>query len=95
MKKLIKILLLTIFVTSGIMLAGCSKQERKVEEKKRLTLELVTLVPVGDSDKPVQLVKDSETGMEYFIYNGNMTPRLGDKISYMRWEEKNMSEISN
>ena len=80
MKKLINVLLLTILLTSAIILAGCSKQERKVEEKKRLTLELVTLVPVGDSDKPVQLVKDSETGVEYFIYKDSMTPRLSGSI---------------
>lgn len=80
MKKLIKPLLLTIFVASGIMLAGCSKQEENTEEKKNVRLELVTLVPIGDSDKPAQLVKDSETGIEYFIYKDSMTPRLSGSI---------------
>lgn len=80
MKKPIKVLLLIFLLTSTICLASCSRQERKVEEKKRLTLELVTLVPIGDSDKPAQLVKDSETGVEYFIYKDSMTPRLSGSI---------------
>ncbi|OFI48838.1 hypothetical protein BG261_05465 [Floricoccus tropicus] len=86
MKKLIKALLLTFFVASGIMLVGCSKQERKVEEKKQVRLELVTLVPIGDSDYPAQLVKDSETGIEYFIYKDSMTPRLYNNHLYYKGE---------
>ena len=75
MKKLINVLLLTILLTSAIILAGCSRQERT-----NTVFKLVKTVPISDSDKIVQIVEDSDTGVQYIVDGDNWTVRSGGGI---------------
>ncbi|OFI49543.1 hypothetical protein BG261_02900 [Floricoccus tropicus] len=85
MKRITKTLLIITLLISAITLTGC-KRTSEEQNKRRVTLDVVTIVPIGDSDKPAQIIKDSETGMEYFLYDGHMTPRLYNNHLY--YEDK-------
>ena len=72
MKNKRKTLLLPIFVMSGIMMTACS-----IEPTEPANFKLVKTMPISDSDKSVQIVEDSQTGVQYIVDNGNWVVREG------------------